>query len=87
MCIALLGCVLCGSIVYDPHKSSSLRDPATQTAVGGIQSAGPPFIISSAITSLRVTTAWAQHLVAYCCFLRPTSGSEFFDTFLRILPL
>ena len=59
MHIALLGCALCGSIVYDPHKSSSLRDPAAQTAVGGIQSAGPPLILSCAVTSLRVTTAWA----------------------------
>ena len=42
MFIALLGSVLCGSIIYDPHKSSSLRDPAAQTANGEIQSVGAP---------------------------------------------
>jgi len=57
-------CVFCGSITYDPHKSSSLRDPAAQTADGEVQSAGPPLILSSAITPLGVTTAWAQAKLA-----------------------
>jgi len=62
MCTALLGSVLCGSITYDPHKSPSLRDPAAQTADREIQSAGPLLPLSSAITSLRVMTVWAQLL-------------------------
>jgi len=60
MCSALLGSVLRGCITYDPHKSSSLRDPAAQTADGEVQIAGPPLILSSAITPLGVAIPWAQ---------------------------
>ena len=58
MFIALLGCVLSGSITYDPRKSSLLRDPAALTTDGELRSAGSPLILSSAITPLGVATAW-----------------------------
>jgi len=43
-----------------PHKSSSLRDPTTQTTDGDIQSAKPPLFSPSGFTPHRVVTAWAQ---------------------------
>ena len=59
MCIALLERVSFVSITYDHQRSSTLRDPAAQTADGEVQIAGPPLIQSNAVIPFVVATACA----------------------------